>query len=138
MTSYLKGLCMHNWDTILESQGWAEKTVYGEKSVKVCCSHWLWVVFEVFTELGPSMLQCKKDMYFSFDFDLYSIHLDIVHWEQGLGGGKVVASQLLVVVVPLLNSGWTLWLSLWLNSGGWSLLMRGFECLEQNIKIKEQ
>ena len=39
--SYLKRLHMHNWDTILESWGRLGKTVYSEKSVKVCHSHQL-------------------------------------------------------------------------------------------------
>ena len=30
-------------------------------------------------------IKCKKGMYFSFDFVWYSIHLDIVHYEQGVG-----------------------------------------------------
>ena len=86
-------------------------------------------------------IQHKKGMYFLFHFGWWYFSILILSIKNrgwGGGGGKVVASQLLVVVVPLLNSGWTLWLSLWLNSGVWSLLMRGFECLEQNIKIKEQ
>ena len=35
-------------DTILEIHGRLEKAVCGEKSVQVCCSHQLWVVFWFF------------------------------------------------------------------------------------------
>ena len=31
-------------------------------------------------------MQCKKDMYFSFDFGRYSIHFDIVCENRGEGG----------------------------------------------------
>ena len=41
-------VCMCNRDTILESHERLEKTVYCEKSVKVCRSRQLWVVFWLF------------------------------------------------------------------------------------------
>ena len=39
LTSCSKRLHMHNWDTILESQGGLDKTMYGESSVKVYRLH---------------------------------------------------------------------------------------------------
>ena len=39
-------------------------------------------------EVPPKLeIKCKKDMYFSFDFGWYSIHLDIVRKKKGGGGG---------------------------------------------------
>ena len=43
-----KRLHMCNWDTILESHGRLDKTVYGESSAKVSREHQQWVFFEFF------------------------------------------------------------------------------------------
>ena len=47
-----KRLRMRNQDTILESHGRLDKTVYGESSVKVSRQRQQWVFFEFFTLLG--------------------------------------------------------------------------------------
>ena len=52
LTSCSKRLHMRNWDTILESHGRLDKTVYGESSVKVSRQRQQWVFFEFFTLLG--------------------------------------------------------------------------------------
>ena len=43
---------MGNWDTILESHGRLDKTVYGESNVKVSRQRQQWAFFEFFTLLG--------------------------------------------------------------------------------------
>ena len=47
-----KRLLMRNWDTMLESHGRLDKTMYGKSSVKVCRLRQLWSFFEFFTVLG--------------------------------------------------------------------------------------
>ena len=51
------------------------------------------VSFKFLQELPSKLeIQCKKGMYFSFDFGWYFINLDIVHALRtvlGRGGGKV-------------------------------------------------
>ena len=45
LTSCSKRLRIRNWDTILESHGRLDKTVYGESSVKVSRLRQQWVLF---------------------------------------------------------------------------------------------
>ena len=57
LTSCSKRLCMRNWDTILESHGRLDKTVYGESSVKVSHQHQQWVFFLNFSRYLGLLLQ---------------------------------------------------------------------------------
>ena len=54
---------MRNWDTILESHGRLDKTVYGESSVKVSRQRQQWVFFLIFHVIGTCISSSEGASY---------------------------------------------------------------------------